>query len=109
MKITHKAGINLNAALKSIENKVGKVGFFEGAKYDDGTPVAYVAAIQEFGVPEKNIPSRSFMRSTISEQRETWAKIARQGSRAVLAGNVSALNLMEMIGQKAAGDNRKFL
>lgn len=107
MKITTKPGINLNAALQGIENKVGKVGFFPGAIYDDGTPVAYVAAIQEFGVPEKNIPSRSFMRSTIKEQQQNWSAIAKNGSRAVLSGKLQASDLMDMIGQKAAGDMRK--
>lgn len=107
MKITNKTGINLDAVLKSIENKVGKVGFFEGSIYDDGTPVAYVASIQEFGVPEKNIPSRSFMRTTVSEQSKTWSNIAQQGSRQVLNGKLQATDLMEMIAAKAAGDMRK--
>ena len=29
-----------------------EAGFFSTAKYQDGTPVAYVAAIQEYGYPE---------------------------------------------------------
>jgi hypothetical protein len=107
MKITHKSNINLDLALKGIENKVGKVGFFKGSIYDNGIPVAYVATIQEFGVPEKGIPARSFMRSTINEQQKNWSKIAEQGSRRVLSGKLQANDLMEMIGQKASGDMRK--
>lgn len=107
MKITSKPGINLNFALQDIQNKVGKVGFFEGAQYDDGTPVAYVAAIQEFGSPERGIPPRSFMRTTIAEQRKNWTQIAEQGSRAVIQGKVGAGQLMEMLGAKASGDMRK--
>lgn len=32
-----------------IDTMETKVGWFEGSKYEDGTPVAYVAAIQELG------------------------------------------------------------
>jgi len=39
------------------------VGVPEGAKEADGTPIALVAAAHEFGVPSKNIPERSFMRT----------------------------------------------
>ena len=42
-------------ALEKLADQIKKskleVGFFESAKYPDGTPVAYVAAIQEFGNP----------------------------------------------------------
>lgn len=39
------------------------VGFFPGAKYEDGTPVAGVAAVHEFGI---GVPARPFMRPTIA-------------------------------------------
>ena len=107
MKITNKPNLQFDAAIKNIGSKVGKVGYFKGAIYDNGIPVAYVATIQEYGVPEKGIPSRSFMRSTIEEQKKDWSNIAAQGSKAVLNGKIEASDLMEMIGQKAAGDIRK--
>jgi hypothetical protein len=51
---------------KSVQEYKGYlVGFFEGAKYDDGTPVAQVAASNEFGLNltgEQPIPSRPFFR-----------------------------------------------
>ena len=40
-----------------------QVGFFATAKYDDGTPVAAVAAWNEFGT--KRIPERPFFRQAI--------------------------------------------
>lgn len=47
-------GDKLDRALKDLARKVSKprtlnVGFLEGATYPDGTPVAYIAAIQEYG------------------------------------------------------------
>lgn len=39
----------LENALKNINGLTTKVGWFPGAKYPNGTPVAYVAVIQEYG------------------------------------------------------------
>ncbi len=50
---------HLIKALDSIKNKVGKVGWFAGSRYDDNnkTPVAEVAAQNEYGNPAKHIPA----------------------------------------------------
>lgn len=55
-------GDKLEAALLEIAKKVGekaelRVGFLEGATYPDGTPVAKIAAIQEFGGRVEREPS----------------------------------------------------
>lgn len=44
-----KAFLLLSEALGDLDGVVGKAGWFQGNNYEDGTPVAYVAAIQEFG------------------------------------------------------------
>lgn len=51
-KVKRKPGkTSIDKLVKKLaKDKVtSKVGWFEGAKYEDGTPVAYVASIQEFG------------------------------------------------------------
>lgn len=48
------------------------IGFLEGANYPDGTPVALVAAVQEFGAPRRNIPPRPFFRTMITEKSPEW-------------------------------------
>ena len=62
-------GKKLEAALKKAEaarkTKV-RVGFFSTAKYEDGQPVAEIAAIQEFGAPGAGIPERPFFRQSIA-------------------------------------------
>ena len=37
-----------------------RIGFFASAKYQDGTPVAAVAAWHEFGAPKVRLPSRPY-------------------------------------------------
>lgn len=40
----------LTDRVAGIGKKVAKTGWFESAKYEDGTPVAYIASIHEYGV-----------------------------------------------------------
>jgi hypothetical protein len=97
----------LEVALKTLGNKVGKVGWFQGAKYPDGTQVAYVATIQEYGYSPKNIPPRPFMRPTVIKYKNTWNRIAKFESKLILEGKSTPYKLMESIGQNAAGNVRK--
>lgn len=58
---------------KSAADKKVSVGFFESAKYPDGTPVAAVAAYNEFG--SDKTPARPFMRVAIDKNRDKWGKL----------------------------------
>lgn len=110
MKVQRKAGPGaqqLRMMLEGLGSKVARVGFFPSSKYEDGTPVAYVAAIQEFGSPRNGIPPRPFMRPTADAQRGTWQETARQGARAVVKGSATTDTVLDVIGQQAAGDVRK--
>lgn len=100
----------LKAALPELGKMRLKVGYFETAKYSDGTPVAYVAAIQEFGYPGGGIPARPTMRPTADAQGNPggeWSQIAAQGAKAILKGSATPGQVMDALGLKAAGDIRK--
>ncbi len=84
-----------------------KVGWFESAKYPDGTPVATVAMIHEFGAPGANIPARPFMRPTIADKGPEWNENIAKGIRAVLAGRTTADNVLTQVGMQAAGHIRQ--
>ena len=97
----------LTVAIEAVNNLSLQVGWFEGAKYPDGTPVAYVATINEYGYPEGGIPPRSFMRTTITERKRAWADLAKSGNRAVLAGNTTPRLVLTGLGLAAAADIKK--
>ena len=59
-------------AAKVKEPAVLRVGFLEGARYPDGTPVAMIAAIQDFGAPSRGIPPRPFFRNMIADKSPEW-------------------------------------
>ena len=101
-KVSSQGGLErLAASIAELPKKRAAVGFFDTAVYPDGTPVAYVATIQEFG--HGSIPPRSFMRSTISEQKEAWQKTLAQGSKRVLADKMTVHQMLESFGMMAAG------
>jgi len=102
-----KAFDTLNARLKELEGKQAKVGWFATSKYEDGTPVAYIAAIQEFGSPKNNIPPRPFMRPTVIHQKNEWIQLLTSGARSILAGKSSITTVMNAIGLKASADIAK--
>lgn len=75
-------GERLASLLQGIKNKKGheiavEIGFFESAKYPDGTSVPYVASIHEFGAPNRNIPPRPFFRNCLDKIEASTMAIVR--------------------------------
>ncbi len=75
-----KGGRNLQRIIRRAMNAIGvdeiEVGFFSDSKYPDGTPVAAVAAANEFGTEkdgEPNIPERPFFRQGLDNAKEAVA------------------------------------
>lgn len=97
----------INLQLAALEKVQGKVGWFESAKYEDGTPVAYVATIQEFGAPERSIPARPFMRPTQAEKSNEWRETAAALAKKMVVGVIEAADVMEMLTMKAESDVSK--
>lgn len=94
----------LSDRAKLFEGTVVKVGFPAGKNYPDGTSIAYVAAIQEFGAPEVNIPPRSPMRLTRAAKSREWAKSMAEGAQAVAQRRISLTGMLDAVGQVAAAD-----
>lgn len=87
-----------------IANYETKVGWFDNAKEENGTPTAEVAAVQEFGNPKKNIPPRLGFRETASKRQKSWRSFIEQAAGQVLKGGMNGEEAMEALGLKARGD-----
>lgn len=105
-----KGGEKLTAYLKSMAKKMAKpgtlrVGFLEGAKYPNGTPVAMVAAIQNYGAPRRRIPPRPFFTNMIADKKGEWpgaiAGLLKSGS--------SPKQALEIAGNAIAGQLRQYI
>ena len=96
----------LEQKLKNLGNASAKVGWFDSSKYDDGTPVAYVAAIQELG--HGPIPPRPFMRPAQTKNQARWREIAAIGAKKVLDGSYTdGRQAMDALAYAAQGDVQK--
>lgn len=93
---------NMGRRLKT--GTVVKVGFLEGATYPDGTPVALIAAIQNFGAPARGIPPRPFFSNMIRDKSPGWGdKLAR----VLEAVNYDGEKALALMGEGIAGQLRE--
>lgn len=107
MKTKRTTHVDVAGLMKKLGKLQTRVGWFEGKLYPDGTPVALVATVQEYGSPANGIPPRPFFRPTVSAQRTAWKKIIADGTKAMLRGSVGPVQVMEGVGLQAQGDFKK--
>jgi hypothetical protein len=99
-----KGGDKLDAYLREAAKNLKKasslrVGFLEDATYPDGTPVATVAAFQNFGTGK--IPPRPFFSNMVAAYGPTWPdKIAKL----LKATDFDAEKTLALLGQDIAAD-----
>lgn len=86
------------------DGMVAQIGFPGGFKYPDGTSVAYVAAINEFGAPEAYVPARPFLRPAVKKNKGKWTKIIQKGVPQVVLGKKTAFDVLDFVGIVAATD-----
>lgn len=104
-----KGGDALRAKLEEIAQKAStakevRVGFLERATYPDGTPVALIAAIQNWGAPGAGIPPRPFFSNMIAEKSPEWPGAI---SNLLKANDFDAKLTLEQVGQAVAGQLRQ--
>ena len=56
-----------------------RFGYIDDAAYDDGTRIADVAAINEFGAPERGIPERPAFRRALQQMLPDLRRELRRG------------------------------
>ena len=97
------AGLDaLKQALADANDESLQVGWFDSAKYEDGTPVAGVAAAQEFGT--KTAPPRPFFRPAVEDNKDAWSSLVESGARAMTEGNADMQQVMGGLGLKVEAD-----
>lgn len=66
-----------------------------------------LAAIHEFGVPERGIPERSFIRSTFGSKRREYVQHLHALLRRFYEGKVTLEHVLKVMGLKASSDMKK--
>jgi hypothetical protein len=106
---TLKGGKKLEAHLAKLSQQIDKaakvkVGFLSGATYSDGTPVAMVAAIQNFGAPARGIPPRPFFSNMVADKSHEWGPAIGTLLR---DNGMNSEVALEQLGQGIAGQLRE--
>jgi len=91
---------NINLSMRKGNDDV-RVGLPKGSNdYPDGTSVIMVAAVHEFGSHSRNVPQRSYLRSTLISNRRKYKNIFRRLSKKIVQGKINkeeALNILGLL------------
>lgn len=127
MKVSLNINQNLLNRIRNLKSGKVEVGWYEDTRYDDGTQVAKVAEINEFGATIKvtdkmrkwfawqgfplnkntteiHIPARSFIRSTCDEKNNEWSDILNSRLKKVFEGELTMKQALEQLGLVIKGD-----
>ena len=98
---------NIIKKVRGIDAQYVKVGVIDGQSEnrEDKLSPSLIAASNEFGT--KEIPERSFMRSTIGEKKNAYTKILKFIANDVLYNKKSLSPLLSKLGLRVEGDIKK--
>lgn len=105
-----KGGDKLERALAEIAKRLGNkpttvsVGFLAGATEANGTPVATIAAIQNYGAPSRGIPPRPFFTNMVATKSGEWADGLAQ---ALVSTDNDAPAALALMGEGISGQLRE--
>lgn len=99
-------GNKLAHKMREIEERLRKRNVYVGVpaaagQYEDGTSIATIAAVNEFGSADGVIPERSFLRVPLRAKQKDFAKVFRQLIPEVVAGRMDMFQLLSAAGAKA--------
>lgn len=108
LKSPDKAIARINEISKSMNGpNVVKVGLPKNSNaYPNGTSVIMVGAVHEFGSPARNVPQRSFLRSTITENARKYKEDMKKIMKSVIDGKYDLLKGLSLLGLKVQTDVR---
>lgn len=86
-----------------------RVGVPSAAAESDGTPVAMIAAVHEFGSPSQGIPERPFLRTAMQENAKKYVALNRRNLVEVLNKRMTVEQALGQLGEMAKGHVQKKL
>lgn len=102
-------GDRLAQRLRSLRGRLSRnsnvyVGVPQGAgQYEDGTPIAVIAAVHEFGSADGHIPERSFLRAPLRGGQDRFKQIFQAGLPQVVSGEMTMFQLLSQVGAAGVG------
>ena len=85
-----------------------KVGLPKGSNdYPDGTSVIMVGTVHEFGSPARNIPQRSYLRSTVESNKRSYKDMFKKLSIRIIKGQITKKEALGLVGLQVQTDVRQ--
>jgi hypothetical protein len=84
--------------------KVGVMGDSARAPREGNVDTIALAVIHEFGVPQRRIPARPFLRSTFDAKKSAWNSLLSRMALGVVRGKLTVEQALGLLGQRAAAD-----
>ncbi len=97
----HKVYLDIQKQLKKVAaNDILVVGYPKEKQnaYPDGTPVAQVAALNEFGSESNKIPARPFLKTTMHNNRSKYKKILKASLKRIVTGKETKKKELDKLG-----------
>jgi len=101
-----KAIENIEAITKQMSGKGKiKVGLPKNSNaYPDGTSVIMVGSVHEFGSPSRNIPERSYLRSTMQDNKRKYKKDLSKLGAKIATGALTSEKALSLLALKVEAD-----
>ena len=97
-----KIGVNMSGP------DLVRVGLPKGSNaYPDGTSVIMVGTVHEFGSPSRGIPQRSYLRSTLVENRAKYKKVLATLAGKMVDGKLDKKEALSLLGLRVQTDVRE--
>ena len=87
-----------------LEGKEVHVGWLGNINEENGTPVSYVATIQEYGDPSHSIPPRPMLEPTMRNNHEAYLKFLKLAAKRVQDKQVSGDDALHELGERVTAD-----
>lgn len=106
-RINHKLMDRLTMTNENLQRV--KVGVPAGRTESDGTSIALIARVHEFGAPSVGIPERPFLRNTIMANLEKYKRLNRINIIKYFQGTITMEQALGQLGLMAAADVKQFI
>lgn len=111
VKDIDKGWKHIMKVVPALEGAVVSVGVIQGKSTnenaDDSLTAAGLAAVHEFGSEKRNIPERSFLRSTIRENKDRYFEILEKIADNIMVKKKSPKQQLGKLGLLAENDVKK--
>jgi hypothetical protein len=87
------------------EGQAVRVGIPDDASSkEEGTPLAMIGTVHEFGLPEKGIPERPFLRASVNANADRYRALNKASLLAIVNGTMTVEQALNRLGVAATGD-----